>query len=109
MTDAEGWSMRTLVGDDVVCVALRGEIDLAAADAVGRELRTVLDEYVVPLVLDLGDVTFLDSSGMRALLVAHRRSAAEGRALTIVDASLPVRRVIELSGTAAMFALDPPT
>jgi anti-anti-sigma factor len=105
--EAESWSMRTLVGDDLVCVVLGGEIDLGAADALGDELDAVFDEHGVPVVLDLHEVTFIDSSGMRVLLLARKRSAAEGRTLTVVNASLPARRVIELSGTAALFALDP--
>jgi anti-sigma B factor antagonist len=99
--------MRTLVGDDLVCVVLGGELDLAAAEDIGDELDGVFDEHAVPVVLDLHEVTFIDSSGMRVLLLARQRSVAEGRALTVIGASLPARRVIELSGTAELFALDP--
>jgi anti-sigma B factor antagonist len=92
-------SVRTLIGDDLVCIVVAGELDLASAD----EVCAALEEYPGPVVLDLGEVTFLDSSGLRPLLVARRQAAQTSRSLPIAQVSGAARRVIELSGTASLF------
>jgi anti-sigma B factor antagonist len=105
MTDPEGWSTRTLVKGDRVSIVLAGEIDFAACGAVTDALLTALDVHRMPVVLDLGEVTFIDSSGVRALLVAHRRSLERDRPIVVGATSHQARRIIELSGLAAMFDL----
>ena len=49
-------------------------------------------------MLDLASVTFIDSSGLRVLIDAHRRAEADGRVLVIVHPSPPVSRLFEISG-----------
>jgi anti-anti-sigma factor len=86
-------------GDGVLHVA--GEIDAATAP----ELRRRLGAAPVVSVLDMRDVTFLDSSGITALLLADdERDGAEH--LTVRAPSVQVRRVLELTGLVERFGLD---
>lgn len=74
---------------------LEGELDLATSqDLLGaiRE-RTSADE---PLTLDFSGVTFMDSSGLRALLEAAR-DRDDGHLLVILDPTPQVRRVLDIS------------
>jgi anti-anti-sigma factor len=105
LTNGAPWSIRIVDGDDVVYVVLAGDLGRAAADEVDRQLRA--EGFRVPLMLDLGQVTYLDSYGLRSLLLLHRGATAAGGSVTIIEASLAVRRVLDLSGTGAWFGLPP--
>ncbi len=61
----------------------RAEIDMAVADRFGEAIITALTDGSHRVVVDLTDVTFLDSSGIRALLMAYRFAAERDRSLTI--------------------------
>jgi len=74
-----------------------GELDVAAVPEMQARMSKLL-EGCPDLEIDLGEVTFLDSSGLRLLLDAKQRcSQAEGR-LTLSNASDDVLRVIDLTG-----------
>jgi anti-sigma B factor antagonist len=79
-----------------------GEIDLASApqlrDAVLRHLATASS-----LWLDLEGVTFMDSSGLHALIAGQRRSALLGNPLVIVRVSPAVDRLLQVTGTTPLF------
>ena len=55
--------------------------------------------------VDLGDVTFIDSSGLRILIALSDRATAEGRKVVVSGASNPVRRLLEITGLDSMFGV----
>lgn len=73
-------SRRDVDGVDVVRVD--GEVDLTNADAVRQAVEATRSAYVV---LDLTGIAFLDSSGIRAIDLGHRRLRSERRSLLIVS------------------------
>ena len=85
-----------------------GEIDISSVDAIRSELECARQEAATVL-LDLSDVTFIDSSGLHLLLDASRSAAVDDWPFFIVRASAAVQRLIEVSGTADLLALvEPP-
>ena len=79
-------------------VRVRGELDLAAVHAVRSAL--LVSEAARPgaLAIDLGDVTHLDSIGLRVLLDAARRASEEDRRLIVVaPPEGPVGRILRLT------------
>ena len=76
-----------------VLVVAEGELDLVGAP---RLLQALPDDGDAPVVVDLGAVGFMDSSGLRSLLEARRRCAEAGRGFAIARPSEAVRRVLEL-------------
>jgi anti-sigma B factor antagonist len=74
----------------------RGELDLAS---VGT-LRAALDGVETPgrLVLDLRGLSFIDSTGLRLLVVLDQRARRDGFQLTLVPPPAPVDRAIRVSG-----------
>ncbi|MGH2681387.1 MAG: STAS domain-containing protein [Actinomycetota bacterium] len=71
---------------------LEGELDMATADDLTQLLRASTDND--PLVLDFSGVSFMDSSGLRALL----EGPANGNArLVILNPTPQVRRVLDIS------------
>jgi anti-sigma B factor antagonist len=83
-------------------VELAGELDLASLPAVAAPMDELLSRPPQPVVLELGNLTFLDSSGV-ALLV---RIANHFHQLRTRSATQPVRRVIEVLGLGPRFGLD---
>jgi anti-sigma B factor antagonist len=58
-----------------------------------------------PVVLDLGEVDFIDSTGLRVLLWGAERSRQNGNRLRMRNESAAVRRVIEVSGVESLLPL----
>lgn len=79
--------------------ALSGEIDLSTVAAVQERLDAALDGGVALLVVDLREVTFLDSSGLRLILQLDQRQRTAGARLALVHGPRRVRRVFELTST----------
>ena len=77
-------------------VVARGELDLATAP----ELEAALAERNgnEPVTIDLRGLTFLDSSGLRAILTLDRRLAETGGKLTLVRGAKAVHQVFEIAG-----------
>ena len=75
-------------------VTVDGEIDLATAPTLSRELQKVEE---ADLVLELSRVSFLSLAGVHVLLAVHRRLGAAGRALVLAASSRPVYRTIAAS------------
>lgn len=80
-----------------VRVSLAGEIDMSSADTLARALET-LPRTAPSLVVDLADVTLLDSTGIAVLVLAQRRAVAAGQSLTVVNARDMVRRALDITG-----------
>ena len=66
---------------DTVTLAAYGEIDMANAAELDAALLRAEESDVAQIILDLSVVTFIDSCGLRVLLVAERRSASDGKRL----------------------------
>ena len=97
---------RTERRDGITLVHLGGELDKLTSDGI----RSELDRSVGAgdLLLDLTDVTFLDSAGLHVLFRLARAQADAGAALgVVVPTTSPVRRVVEIAhveGAAAVCA-----
>jgi anti-anti-sigma factor len=82
----------------VAVVAAQGELDIASAPALEEELGRVMGEPgVEAAVLDLSALEFIDSSGLRAVVMAAQRAAGEGLRFALVRGGEPVHRVFEIT------------
>lgn len=89
-------------------ITLHGEVDLDAAGAVGQAVRQSLDSDVPPVLLvDLTDVTFMDSSGLNALIRANQSTGEAGGAVHLVAPQETVARVLQLTGVDQVMAVHP--
>ena len=84
--------------DGAVRVALHGEFDLARAEEVEAELARVEGVRPARVVLDLRSLTFLDSSGLRVVVMAGARARREHRPFTVVRGPDQVQHVFEITG-----------
>ena len=84
-------------GPDRVHVELSGELDLATAPKLEDELRRIEDVGPALIVLDLRPLTFMDSSGLRALLATDARAREAGRRLVLIRGDERVQRVLRIT------------
>lgn len=85
-----------------------GEIDLSSADHFTAALGSAVDRSG-SVIVDLRDVAFMDSTGLRALLEARRRLDTDGRTISLhLEDSGPVARLLELAGVADLFGREDP-
>jgi stage II sporulation protein AA (anti-sigma F factor antagonist) len=93
-------------GRDALLVRASGEIDLASAGMLGEELGRAWDADASFIVLDLGGVDFIDSTGLQVLLRAAERSREDGNRLSVwLGPAAAVRRLVELSGVEGALPL----
>src|SRR2546423_1574625 len=83
--------------DAAVHVVLTGELDISTAQLLEDDLRRVEAERPELIVLDLKDLAFLDSTGLRLLITADARAREDGRKLAIVRANPMIQRVLRLT------------
>jgi anti-sigma B factor antagonist len=86
-------------------LVLEGELDIAAAPTLAERFEAVGEGEA--LVVDFSSTTFVDSSVLRELLRARERLAARGTALVLAAVAGPVRRLLDLTGTAELFVEAP--
>ena len=80
-----------------VRLALKGELDLSTVSQVEEELRRAEAEEPDLLVLDLGELSFLDSTGLRLIVTADQRAREHGRRFAIMKGPETVQRVFAIT------------
>ncbi|MGW9453787.1 STAS domain-containing protein [Streptomyces sp. NPDC055632] len=96
---AERLSVAHRVVDGIRVVTLQGEIDHTAKDTLAQ-LLTLQDDAALPrrVVADLTGVSFMDSSGINAFILAHQHLTSQQGWLRIAGAQEAVQRVLGLIG-----------
>ena len=80
-------------------VRLHGELDIAGCDEFERELESVQKQGARTVIVDLSDLEFLDSSGLRSLLKSHAQMQDSGVRLAVVRGNPGVHRVFQITRT----------
>ena len=84
--------------DGTPVLAICGELDLASAPQLRRVIGGLMGTGARNMVIDLSEASFVDSSGMGALLWADHRLQAAGGELTAVNPQPNVARAFEIAG-----------
>ena len=87
--------------DGTVRVSLQGELDVASAPELVHALEK-LRRSDTWFELDLRDLHFMDSTGLRAVIRVSKQVSSQGRTLRIIRGNETVHRVFELTGADAM-------
>ena len=97
--------------DGRVAFTPRGELDLATAPEVEEKVLAAVRTGDTQVVIDLRQLTFMDSTGVRTIVAAHKAAEESGAELRVIrpSADNPVSRVIEISGIdEALGLIDEP-
>jgi anti-anti-sigma factor len=87
-----------------VVVSLCGELDLACTARLEHELVQVQSAARGRLLIDLSQLSFIDSEGLKTLLLARKQAIASGNELCLRRGPDAVQRVFELTRTVHCFS-----
>ncbi|MEU4310887.1 STAS domain-containing protein [Streptomyces rochei] len=99
-------SIATTVTDGVRVVTVAGEIDQSNSAQLTRALRAD-GPGLSGIVIDMGRVTFMDSSGLNVLIAAHQDLTAAGGWLRLAAPTAAVLRVLQLVGVDQLIECHP--
>ena len=92
--------------DHRVVMDVTGEVDVIGAAELDGVMRDVVAEGAADVVIDLADVTFIDSTGLTALVAGRNLCRSHDGDLTLRAPSPQVWRVLTLTGLDTIFAVD---
>ena len=98
MIVGEQLTIETRQERDRVVLTLHGELDLLGAPRLQSEIESDTIDAAGIVVLDLDDVHFIDSAGLRVVLAAHERAADRGQRLVLTPGSPQVQRLFSIVG-----------
>jgi len=99
------WSS-SLVDDELI-VVLGGEIDAANAETLTRRLHLECEQIRAErVILDVGGVTFIDSTGLAMLITTSRALDGSGTELVLRSPSALLRKLIDITGIGSLFTIE---
>jgi anti-sigma B factor antagonist len=98
--DVPSFELGIEADDGRVAFIPRGELDLATAPELEEKVLAAVREADRVVILDLRELTFMDSTGVRTIVAAHKAAGENGTDLRVIRprSDNPVTRVIEISG-----------
>jgi anti-anti-sigma factor len=90
----------------VMVLGLTGKIDIAGTGVLVKRVTEILDSGERFILLDFKGITYINSSGLCALVVVGKRLAKSGGKLVLAEVSDPIQKVLKISGLAAFFTLQ---
>jgi anti-anti-sigma factor len=91
--------------DGILLLGLEGELDVATTPRFRSEVRKGLEAGVRAIVLDMEEVSFMDSSMLKELLRSHAEIAPGGGVLVLVAPQAAVRRLLDLTRTSELLEI----
>jgi len=104
-SDDGGFSVTMTEDAGHVVAHVQGEVDIATC----RRLRDAIEPHLGPgqrIVLDLSEVSFMDSSCLTVLLKARTTLTADGGSLVLRNPSNVARRLLTVTGVADLFDIE---
>ena len=100
------FAVQSRQADGVTVVDVGGEVDIETAPRMRAALAAAVDAGL-PVVVDLGGVTFMDSFGFGVLAAAHQRGARAGTPVLLRAVSHRIRHLLDLLGLDAVMNIEP--
>lgn len=103
--DALSVDIRSEHDGAAIVYRLRGSLDLATAPSLRAALVEAANEGKHDIVVDLTELEFLDSTGLGALIGAHRRAMENGGRVRLIVREGPISRLLNITGLMRIFAV----
>jgi anti-sigma B factor antagonist len=107
VSDDEAWRLEVVREPEHTLLRVTGELDLETAPQMLAAVEPYLSAGSEPIVIDLGGLAFIDSSGLSAMVRVNQRMTAAKRPFSIVAPAPPVAKVFEITGLDKMLPLRP--
>lgn len=91
--------------NQVTLVEVSGRVDSMNANEFGDALKAQIDEQKVNLVLDLAQVEYMSSAGLREIVTALKKAKRSQGDVRIANPSDRVREVLEMAGLDTIFQI----
>lgn len=101
------FQIETEEGAAATSITLRGELDSATAAAVLDQFDSVSSSRRTPVVLDLADLAFIDSAGLRSIIMIQQLASQRDVALTVVPPPEPLLELLDVTGLTEHLVLSP--
>ena len=95
---AELLSVRSERRGDAYHVEPAGELDIATAELLERELDAARQSDAATIILDLSGLAFMDSTGLRVVIDFNERCGGENGRLCVIAGSPAVERLLDIVG-----------
>jgi anti-sigma B factor antagonist len=105
--NAEDYRLETNVrkANGIPILEVSGEIDLSTAPEFKRSLNQVIDEGHQDIVVDMKDVTYMDSSGFGTLLGITKRLRPEGGSVSLIGCNDAIQRMLRITRLNTVFGM----
>ncbi len=101
-------SFQTTIAGDRAVITLQGELDVAGSGLLESELDRILDDHSpTTVVLDLSGLDFMDSTGLRLVVLSDAKAREGGWTLELVRGNESVHRVFEITRMAERLNFAP--
>ena len=87
-------------------LAIRGEVDVSTSAALREELYTLIDNGATRVVIDCGQMDFIDSSGLGVLVGALKRVREKNGELVLRALNPSASKVFEITGLTKLFTIE---
>ena len=110
METSEEFAVTVSLQADRAIVEVRGELDVATGPTLCDAISALTRDGLAGVVIDLDEVTFIDSRGLNAMLESHRQVTEHDMTLRVVNLQPAVERLFRISGVdAVLLDGDAPT
>ncbi len=86
-------------------VSLTGKLDVEGEEQIGRQFEQLTSGASEPTIVDMSEVTYLASLGIRLLFTCAKSLAAEGKKMVVVNPQPMVEETLKTSGTAGLIPI----
>jgi anti-anti-sigma factor len=93
------------VAEHVAAICLAGKLDAVATAGVEQRLLEIVDGGATTLILDLAQLDYISSAGLRVLIVVGKKLRGKRGQLLLCSVQRHVKEVLDLSGFSAIFPL----
>lgn len=95
------------VKQEVLCIRLGGELDHHTAEMLREKVTKAIEQYHIQhIVLNLGSLTFMDSSGLGVILGRYKQIKTLQGEMVVVSMTPAVKRLFEMSGLFKIIRLE---
>ena len=91
----------------VVCLSITGEIDLSNATDLSAQLQAAAESDGRGVILDLRELRYIDSSGIKVLVKAHLDARGAGGQIVLAAATANVQRLLTITGLDGLMPMFP--
>ncbi|MBU0571359.1 MAG: STAS domain-containing protein [Candidatus Omnitrophica bacterium] len=95
--------IREQIDGDELTMFLDGNFDESSGFVVEGELDKIMSKNIKDIILDMEDVKYISSIGIRVLMLAHKKSIKSGKKITIANIFGKAREILEMVGILPLF------